>query len=422
MGTRLGPRFEGPIVYVTATLPWPPTSGGHLRTAANLAALAALAPTHLVAFPVVPRKATPPIELGSFTVVPLARPGPLARIGYRIAATARAGHPYLERFRRRGGLAALGRLLDEVRPAVVILEYPFYPSVVLALAAPGRRFVADVADDRVLLARQAARGAASASARIRALLDMPPLLASERAIDRLDQAWFAGAPDAEHARRRFPGLDVRVIPNVVDAEALAAVRRPPPMPFSAAFLGSFDYPPNEHAALRFARSIAPRLRRLEPTAELALIGRAPTPAVRTAATSARLMLHADVADAAAVLARHQVMVVPLAMGSGTRLKILEALAAGIPVVSTSVGMAGLDLRPGQELLVADDDDGLAEAVISVWRSPDLAGRLVRAGRHTALERYSLQALGLAVAEALEALRGVRPGAGATKLAAGRRVS
>ena len=87
MGTRLGLGFQGPIVYVTATLPWPPTSGGHLRTAANLVALAALAPTHLVAFPIVPREATPPIELGSLTVVPLARPGALARIGYRIAAT-----------------------------------------------------------------------------------------------------------------------------------------------------------------------------------------------------------------------------------------------------------------------------------------------------------------------------------------------
>ena len=404
-GAPIGRSADGPIVYVTATLPWPATSGGQLRTAANLTALAGLAPTHLAAFPFDFREATPPVDLASTTVVRLSPPGLLARIGYRIAATADAGHPYLVRFGRRGGLAALRRLLDRVQPAVVILEYPFYPSVALALAAPGRRFVADVADDRVLLARQAATGATGWTTRARALLDLPPLLASERAIDRLEQAWFAGAPDAHGARRRFPGLDVRVIPNAVDVEALAAVHRPPPTPLSAAFLGSFDYPPNEQAALRFAGSIAPRLRRWEPTAELGLIGRSPTPAVCRAASAARLTLHADVPDAAAVLARHQVMVVPLTMGSGTRLKIVEALATGIPVVSTSLGMAGLDLRPGEDLLIADDDNGLAEAVLSVWRLPGLADRLAAAGRQAVVERYSLRTLRAAIADALEGLGG-----------------
>lgn len=396
-----GPDDRGPIVYVTATLPWPSTSGGHLRTAANLGALSAMAATHLVAFPLAPGVAACPPSLASLRVVPLARPPAPARVAYRLAATARRSHPYLERFRRRGGLEALRRMLDEIRPAVVVLEYPFYPSIAVALAAPGRHFVADVADDRILLARQAAAGAASARARVRALLDLPPLLASERHLDRLEQVWFAGPHDAERARRRFVGLDVRVVPNVVDAERLSAIRRPPPRARSVAFLGSFDYAPNEVAALRFARGIVPRLRAGEPDATFGLIGRRPTRAVRSAAAGSRIELHADVPDAADVLARYQVMVVPLAIGSGTRLKILEALAAGIPVVSTTVGMAGLELEVGREILVADDDTGLAEAVRSVWVTPQLAARLSRAGREAVLARYSDIALERSVRAALE---------------------
>jgi glycosyltransferase involved in cell wall biosynthesis len=392
-----------PVVYVTATFPWPSSGGGHIRTASNLLALASLRPTHLAAFPTVSADLEGSGPLASVLIKLVEQPGIAKRLSYRIASSARGGHPYMERFRRSGGLVALRRLIDEVQPSVVVLEYPFYPSVVRALAGAGRRFIADVADDRISVARQIVTRGARPATRVRALFDLPVLARSERTINQLDQVWFASQSDVRRARLQFPALDVRMIPNVIDQSGLGDVERPPPHPYSAAFLGSFEYPPNEHAALRFARAIAPLLRRRKPDARLGLIGLAPTPSVRAAAAANDIALHANVPDAAAILAHYAVLVVPLAMGSGTRLKILEALAAGIPVVTTSLGMAGLELEPGRHLLVADDDESLADAVVHLWESPDEAARLIEAGRHAVRARYSTEVLRCAISDALSSL-------------------
>lgn len=391
----------GPVTYVTASLPWPVTSGGHLRTLANLAALSAIAPTHLIAFPFGPG-GSPSLPLASTLIHPVRSARAGEKLRNRVTSGLSGTNPYLERFRRQGGLSVLTRALDGTRSTIVVLEYPFYPTIARVLRSSARRFVGDIADDRIALARQTAMHA-QPRARVRAVLDLASLMISERGLADLDQAWFASDRDAETARRRFPGLDVRTIPNVVDARRLVEAEWPPATPLSAAFLGSLDYAPNEIAARRFIDSIVPRLRQVEPTCRLAIIGRAPPPGLRAAAASMAVEVLGDVDDAMQTLSGFEVMVVPVAVGSGTRLKILEALASGVSVVSTTVGMAGLELVPDEHLLRADIDSEIAELVVRLWRSPELRARMSAAGRAAVLSRYSHESLERRLRDALSAL-------------------
>jgi glycosyltransferase involved in cell wall biosynthesis len=396
------------VVYVTATPPWPTTSGGRLRTAENVSALARIRPTHLIVLPPDDVVVTPPAlpGLASLVVRPVRRPRLARRLVGRGMALARGEHPYLRRWLAAGGGSALRADVDRIGARVVILEFPFYPTTAELLRGPARSIVADVADDRIAVARQTARLARSRRTRWLARLDLAALSRSERGLGRLDQVWFAAGADARRARQAQPGLDVRTIPNVVDVEHLASIAAVEPrLARSVAFLGAFDYPPNETAGLRFAERIVPRLRADGRPARLALIGRSPTERIRRAAALARIDLLADVPDAAKALAGFAVLVAPLESGSGTRLKILEAAALGVPVVSTPIGAADLELEPDVEILIGASDDELAAAVGRLWDEPVVAERISAAARHAVRLRYGRDALEAALEAALRDVPG-----------------
>ena len=113
-------------------------------------------------------------------------------------------------------------------------------------------------------------------------------------------------------------------------------------------------------------------------------------------------MHPDVPDVAPFLERARVTLVPLRIGTGSRLKALEAMAAGRPVAGTSIGLGGLDVEPGREALVADDPAELARAVVQCLTDDELAGRLAAHGRELVERRYSWSTIGADYAELLEA--------------------
>jgi glycosyltransferase involved in cell wall biosynthesis len=131
-------------------------------------------------------------------------------------------------------------------------------------------------------------------------------------------------------------------------------------------VGLFAYPPNEDGARFFVADVLPLVRAALPKARLRLVGR-DGGAIDDLAGQPGVELVGEVADIGAELRRADVVAVPLRYGGGTRVKILEALAYRVPVVSTSVGCEGLDLVPGEHLLVADDAAGFAEACVEVAR-------------------------------------------------------
>jgi glycosyltransferase involved in cell wall biosynthesis len=166
------------------------------------------------------------------------------------------------------------------------------------------------------------------------------------------------------------------------------------------FLGSLDWRPNQDAARVLLTELLPAVRARAPRATAVLVGRRPPEWLRAlAAATPGAELHADVPDVRPFLARCGFLAVPLRIGGGSRLKILEALAAGTPVVSTRVGAEGLELTPERDLLLADTPDELTRAALRAIARPDDLADTADSGRRQVLGRYSWELL----AERLDAV-------------------
>jgi glycosyltransferase involved in cell wall biosynthesis len=159
-------------------------------------------------------------------------------------------------------------------------------------------------------------------------------------------------------------------------------------PTSLVFVGSMDWYPNEDAILSFIQAILPGIRRRVPEASLTVVGRNPSPRLRATAADAGVRVTGTVEDVRRYLAEAAVVVVPLRVGGGTRLKIFEALAMGKAVVSTGVGAEGLPLVPGTHYLRGDAPDAFAGAVVSLLENPGQRTALGAAGRRLVEEKFA----------------------------------
>lgn len=169
--------------------------------------------------------------------------------------------------------------------------------------------------------------------------------------------------------------------------------RPPsprhPEPGVIGFLGSMDWMPNIECVHHFVGDIFPAILARCPEARLLVIGRDPAPSLRRlAAENDRVLLTGTVEDVRPHLDRCEVLVVPLRSGGGTRIKIFEAMAQGVPVVSTSIGAEGLPVPEGEAILIADDPAAFAGAVVSLLESPEFRDRIATCARELMVGEYS----------------------------------
>jgi glycosyltransferase involved in cell wall biosynthesis len=209
--------------------------------------------------------------------------------------------------------------------------------------------------------------------------------------------------EAEIFRRLCPGTRVVPLPNVVDTAEYApfyAAERDDVVLFSA----SFDWFPNQEAAEFFAQRILPELRRLRPSAIFRLAGRCRSEAFRRRIRQFDgVELAGFVPDMRREIARASLCAVPLRIGSGTRLKILEAAAMGKAVVSTSLGAEGLDFEPGEEIVIADDPERFALALAMLLAQRERRREIGQGARRRVERGHNLTVLRAALSAALDPL-------------------
>jgi glycosyltransferase involved in cell wall biosynthesis len=190
---------------------------------------------------------------------------------------------------------------------------------------------------------------------------------------------------ADDDARALPGPSV-VVPNGVDVDAFPL--SPLPSAPALVFTGTLGYLPNVDGITWVCDQVLPRIRNAVPDVTLDIVGRAPTPAVQALAALAGVSVSVDVPDIGPHLRAGRVSIVPLRIGSGTRLKALEAMAGGRPVVGTAIGLAGLGIRDRDHALIADRPADFADAVVSLLQDDELAQRLVDGGRRLVTEQFA----------------------------------
>lgn len=203
----------------------------------------------------------------------------------------------------------------------------------------------------------------------------------------VDQVVAVSDLDARRLEELAGISGVVTIPNGVDT-AYFADTGAPRRANSLVYVGGLTWSPNHDAIRYFCKEILPRLAAEVPEVSLTVIGKVPNGGdFREIIDNPRVRMSGLVDDVRPLIAEAAAYVVPLRIGGGTRLKILEALSMAKPLVSTSVGCEGLDVIHGEHLLIADTPEAFAQQVLRVLREPDLARRLGLAGRERVEQRY-----------------------------------
>jgi glycosyltransferase involved in cell wall biosynthesis len=369
--------------------PYPLAGGGALRTASLIHGLARTHTVDLIVFrePGAPDPliALPAGLVRTAHVIPLrphARHFP-ARAWRNLGRFARGAPPLNDRF--AGYESLIRRALRGVYDVAVVEHFWCAPYAVL-LRPHCLRLVLDMHN----LESALHLGSAAAAGGLESVLHRrfgAALTALERAwLPAYDVVLAASAADAGAITRISHACHPFVYPNAIPFHPLPAAAHEPTLVFS----GNFQYYPNRTGAEFFYRKVWPLVAARWPDLRLRMVGRNPG-AVQAMMQHANIEFTGPVDDAIAEIGRCSIAVVPLLSGSGTRVKILEAWAAGVPVVSTSIGAEGLVSRSGETLLLADTPATFAGAIDGLIETPELRRSLAAAGRRLYELEYTWEA-------------------------------
>lgn len=203
---------------------------------------------------------------------------------------------------------------------------------------------------------------------------------------RMDRVLAVSEADREVLLSEAPDLSVDVVPNGVDLAHFTPARAGDEPP-GGVFVGTMEFRPNVDAVLWFCAEILPAVQRELPDFEFTIVGPEPPPAVRKLADRPGVRVTGRVPDTRPYLRAAAVVTVPLRAGSGTRLKILEALAMGRAVVTTTLGAEGLQVQDGIHLAVVDTPEQFAAATIALARDTEARKALAVRGRRLVEELY-----------------------------------
>jgi glycosyltransferase involved in cell wall biosynthesis len=374
------PLTKPSAVFLAPEAPYPISGGGQLRCASLLEYLGLHYDVDVIVFrqPGAPDPASQfPSRLARrVTVLDLPPNGRsfAARALRNAGRVARRIPPLVDRF--AGFSAPIARALSGARYDLGVIDH-FWCAPYLEQVSPlCARTVLDLHNVESVLHGHCARVEGLATATAHRVFQHASRELERLWLPRFSLVLATSQADVELARAIAPQARFAVYPNAL-----------PPTPLPAAgdeeaivFSGNMEYHPNVTAVRFFRLEIWPRLREQWPNLVWRLVGKNATAVRRFTTGDPRIEVAGPVVDAVCELARSRVAVVPLLTGSGTRLKILEAWAAGLPVVSTTVGAEGLPVRDGENALLADGAEAFAGAVTRLLTCKELRRSIGSAGR------------------------------------------
>ena len=386
------------ILFLSQLLPYPLDAGPKVR---SYYVLRHLAEQHSVTLATFVRSSDSPeaqAHLGSLVArlatCPINRSA--GQLVSAIGRSALSGEPVLiTRDRVPGMVALLRQLVAGTSFDAIHADQLWMAPYALAAAAPSRaggarpRLVLDQHNAVYLIPMRLAASAANPVMRLawwREARQMQRYEAS--ACQAFDRVVTVTEVDRSALQDLYPDgrqPQFTVIPICIDAQMV----RPRPRPSSPGllFLGGMHWPPNAEGARWFAETILPAIREGAPQAIFLAVGRQPPESLLRPEVASFIETPGYVDDPQPFWARSQVFVVPLRAGGGMRVKILDAWAQGLPVVSTTIGAEGLTYRAGENILIADTPQAFAEAVLAILNDASLAQRLSAAGRLTVEQHY-----------------------------------
>jgi glycosyltransferase involved in cell wall biosynthesis len=201
---------------------------------------------------------------------------------------------------------------------------------------------------------------------------------------------------------------ISVISNGIDLDAYRPLDRPPPTSRTLVFTGKMDYRPNIDAAIWFAQEVLPRVLDTAPDARFQIVGMNPHPRLDILRGHPAIEITGAVADTRPYIHNAAAYIIPMRIGGGTRFKALEAMACGAPIVSTTLGVEGIPLHQGEEMLLADSPSAFAAAVLQLLSSSTdaqaLRQRLGAQGRRFVEAHYGWEQIIPKLESVLEAAR------------------
>jgi glycosyltransferase involved in cell wall biosynthesis len=367
-------------LFLAPEAPYPIAGGGALRSASLLEYVARRYETDLIVFrePGAPDPAAqiPAGLVRSVTVLDLPANGRsfTARALRNAGRVARRVPPLVDRF--AGFDAQVHSAIASRRYDLGIIEHfwcaPYHAQISSACA----RTILNLHNVESVLHAHCAKVENGAVGMAHRVFHQAALELEREWLPRFSEVLAASHEDASLARAIAPEANVRVYPNAIPLVPQPAGSTDEAIVFS----GNMEYHPNIDAVRYFRTEVWPLLRERHSALVWRLVGKNPGAISAYVAGDSRIEVTGPVPDAIAELARSRIAIVPLRAGSGTRLKILEAWAAGLPVISTTLGAEGLNAQPGEQLLLADTPAGLADNVTRLLTCPELSASLGAAGR------------------------------------------
>lgn len=373
--------------FLTAESPYPLVGGGALRSASILEYLLARYDTDVFAF------AQPGAGQESESRSPLARRWTTVKLPFHGAGTAsravrNAGRllrrvpPLVDRF--SGFEDALRRALAGEHYDVAVVEHFWCAPYAAVLRRHCERMVLDLHNVDSVWHKRSAEQASGAEAWAHRRFAREAEELERRWVPQYDLVLVTSEPEQRYVTERLASDQVAIVKNTIPERPLPMV----PKRDEVVFSGNMEYAPNQGAARHFAKEIWPLVSARRAETRWKVVGKAAGSLEAILETPERTVFVRDPEDAMIEIASAAVSVVPLLVGTGTRLKIVEAWAAGTAVVSTTLGAEGLDCLPGRDLLIADGPEAFAQSTLRVLEEPTLAAALAGHGRERYEKAYS----------------------------------